>query len=29
MDRLNLEYPRTDAARRKALAAARRALLAE
>lgn len=29
MDRLNLQYPRTDAARRKALAAARRALLAE
>jgi PPK2 family polyphosphate:nucleotide phosphotransferase len=29
MDRLNLRYPRTDAARRKALAAARRALLAE
>jgi PPK2 family polyphosphate:nucleotide phosphotransferase len=29
MDRLNLRYPRTDAARRKALAAARRSLLAE
>ncbi len=29
MDRLNLQYPRTDAARRKALAAARRTLLAE
>lgn len=29
MDRLNLQYPRTDAARRKALAAARRSLLAE
>jgi len=29
MDRLHLQYPRTDAARRKALAAARRALLAE
>jgi PPK2 family polyphosphate:nucleotide phosphotransferase len=29
MDRLNLQYPRTDAARRKALAASRRSLLAE
>ncbi|HUG97816.1 MAG TPA: polyphosphate kinase 2 family protein [Gammaproteobacteria bacterium] len=29
MDRLNLQYPRTDAARRKTLAAARRSLLAE
>jgi PPK2 family polyphosphate:nucleotide phosphotransferase len=29
MDRLNLHYPRTDAARRKALVAARRSLLAE
>ena len=29
MDRLNLRYPRTDAGRRKALAAARRALLTE